>query len=92
MQPGLGGWDHEEECTEAAPGTCDRVRELLRRQNTEPIKLLALGNYAPGCPMSLCTGCRSHANELLHKGRKKIWDELPGFFELPPWSELKNDL
>jgi hypothetical protein len=54
--------------------------------------LLALCEFAPGSPKSLCTGCRSHAKELLQKGRKKIWDELPGFFDLPPWSELKNDL
>ncbi|KAJ7935062.1 hypothetical protein B0H13DRAFT_2262236 [Mycena leptocephala] len=32
------------------------------------------------------------AIDLIVAGRKKIWDELPGFFDLPPWSELKNDL
>jgi hypothetical protein len=92
LQAGLG-FDYEEQCTEGlGRGPCNRVREGLLRKNTKCIMLLALCEFAPGSPKSLCTACRSHAKELLQKGRKKIWDELPGFFDLPPWSELKNDL
>jgi hypothetical protein len=41
---------------------------------------------------SFCAACAQHMEEYVAAGRRKIWDELPGFFDLPPWSELKNDL
>ncbi|KAJ7502966.1 hypothetical protein B0H11DRAFT_1987207 [Mycena galericulata] len=40
----------------------------------------------------LCEMCWQHIKESMIAGRKKMWDELPGFLDLPAWSELKNDL
>ncbi|KAJ7772110.1 hypothetical protein DFH07DRAFT_734473 [Mycena maculata] len=42
--------------------------------------------------VGLCERCRHRAQESMASGRKKMWDELPSFFTLPAWSELKNDL
>jgi hypothetical protein len=39
-----------------------------------------------------CPACKHKINELNTAGRQKTWDELPSFFDLPPWNELKNDL
>jgi hypothetical protein len=67
------------------------MRDALFRRNTKTFELLALSTFA-GQGKNLCDGCRNHAIILTTAGRKKVWTELPGFFELPPWSELKNDL
>ncbi|KAJ6519038.1 hypothetical protein C8R45DRAFT_918130 [Mycena sanguinolenta] len=40
----------------------------------------------------LCAACARHAKDSIAAGRKKIWQELPKMFDLPPWSELKNGL
>ncbi|KAJ7177496.1 hypothetical protein C8R43DRAFT_872384 [Mycena crocata] len=37
---------------------------------------------------TLCNPCKRHMED----GREKIWENLPTFFGLPPWNELKNDL
>jgi hypothetical protein len=37
-----------------------------------------------------CFACARHTTESIDAGRKKMWDELPKFFDLPPWGELKN--
>ncbi|KAJ6456125.1 hypothetical protein C8R45DRAFT_1034982 [Mycena sanguinolenta] len=39
-----------------------------------------------------CDSCTPHIHDCMAAGRKKIWEELPGIFDLPPWSELKNDM
>ncbi|KAJ7200045.1 hypothetical protein B0H12DRAFT_554556 [Mycena haematopus] len=38
-----------------------------------------------------CPTCKQHAISSISTGRKKMWEELPGMFDLPPWSDLKND-
>ncbi|KAJ6519047.1 hypothetical protein C8R45DRAFT_885299 [Mycena sanguinolenta] len=40
----------------------------------------------------LCAVCSQHVTESMTAGRKKIWEELPLMFDLPPWDQLKNDL
>ncbi|KAJ7188685.1 hypothetical protein C8R46DRAFT_1055489 [Mycena filopes] len=39
-----------------------------------------------------CNACSSDITEMNTAGRKRMWDELPGFFGLPAWGELKNEL
>ncbi|KAF7315166.1 BTB domain-containing protein [Mycena indigotica] len=39
----------------------------------------------------LCSICLEEASEVLEAGRQKGWEDLPSFFDLPPWSELKRD-
>ncbi|KAJ6593500.1 hypothetical protein B0H19DRAFT_1365572 [Mycena capillaripes] len=86
-----GVWAHDEDCTNTS-GRCTSIREALLIKCTEVVQLRALGQFAPERPRGLCIGCRQHANDLVSAGRKKIWDELPCFFGLLPWDELKNDL
>ncbi|KAJ7231896.1 hypothetical protein B0H12DRAFT_1239794 [Mycena haematopus] len=39
-----------------------------------------------------CPTCKQHAISSISAGRKKMWEELPEIFDLPPWSDLKNDV
>jgi len=41
---------------------------------------------------TVCGPCSKHIEQSMVAGRKKIWEDLPSFFDLPPWSELKNEL
>ncbi|KAJ7865674.1 hypothetical protein B0H13DRAFT_1074711 [Mycena leptocephala] len=38
----------------------------------------------------LCPACARQAVPAMRAGRTKMWEALPSFFDLPPWSELKN--
>ncbi|KAJ7160757.1 hypothetical protein C8R46DRAFT_1000638 [Mycena filopes] len=40
----------------------------------------------------VCFSCHFHYATILREARKKLWDDLPDFFGLPPWNELKNDI
>ncbi|KAJ7928413.1 hypothetical protein B0H13DRAFT_1967140 [Mycena leptocephala] len=96
FQPGytfgwLRSWESDAQFACTGTSSCSRMRDALFRRNTKTFELLALSTFA-GQGKNLCDGCRNHAIILTTTGRKKVWTELPGFFELPPWSELKNDL
>ncbi|KAJ7794279.1 hypothetical protein B0H14DRAFT_2923441 [Mycena olivaceomarginata] len=39
---------------------------------------------------SLCDVCAELAETTITTGRAKMWENLPSFFDLHPWSELKN--
>ncbi|KAJ6551381.1 hypothetical protein B0H19DRAFT_1236564 [Mycena capillaripes] len=39
-----------------------------------------------------CNACMRQHRVIIAEERKKLWDDLPGFFGLPPWNELKNDI
>ncbi|KAF7315165.1 BTB domain-containing protein [Mycena indigotica] len=38
-----------------------------------------------------CASCREGVVATIKAGRTKGWEDLPGFFDLAPWSELKNE-
>jgi len=40
----------------------------------------------------LCSTCQRHHLQVMAEARKKLWQDLPSFFDLPPWAELKDDL
>ncbi|KAJ7147773.1 hypothetical protein B0H12DRAFT_1247043 [Mycena haematopus] len=42
--------------------------------------------------LKFCDACRRHTTESIAAGRKKLWDELPAIFDLPPWDESKNNI
>ncbi|KAF5336573.1 hypothetical protein D9611_006491 [Ephemerocybe angulata] len=46
----------------------------------------------PDLPFSkiLCSSCFEAANTCANMGREKLWEELPSYFELPDWEELKR--
>lgn len=40
----------------------------------------------------LCQTCLVHFKESIIKGRRDFWDKLPGYFGLPEWVELGEDV
>ncbi|KAJ7496923.1 hypothetical protein FB451DRAFT_1386270 [Mycena latifolia] len=83
----LRRWDYDDDCTDLS--RCTRGREDIFRQLLDDGHLRTFGAFA--IKNVLCFECRRHASESIAAGRKKMWEDLPGFFDLPPWNELKND-
>ncbi|KAJ6589884.1 hypothetical protein DFH09DRAFT_1027021 [Mycena vulgaris] len=89
------GW-LQEEATASETNECTNVTRCNKWRNKNltmlllSSRLLALGT--PDKLGSLCDACKKQAGESTLSGRRKIWEELPTFFDLPPWSELKNEL
>ncbi|KAJ6514919.1 hypothetical protein C8R47DRAFT_961428 [Mycena vitilis] len=42
--------------------------------------------------VGFCPLCGQYARESYETGRKKLWEDLPSFFDLPAWDQLKDDL
>ncbi|KAJ6593488.1 hypothetical protein B0H19DRAFT_919873 [Mycena capillaripes] len=85
----LCSWD-DENCTDFLK--CARVHTKALRQYHASLSVWALTPSTPGHGHGqLCASCQQQRQELFVAGREKVWEELPGFFELPPWSELTND-
>ncbi|KAF8183808.1 hypothetical protein K438DRAFT_1838651 [Mycena galopus ATCC 62051] len=40
----------------------------------------------------LCDACALRHTEIMAQGRKKLWENLSSFFDLPPWAELQHNL
>ncbi|KAL1718716.1 hypothetical protein EV715DRAFT_200573 [Schizophyllum commune] len=38
----------------------------------------------------MCPSCQEKSESVHNKGRRKFWEDLPSFFGLSPWGELKN--
>ncbi|KAJ7319061.1 hypothetical protein DFH08DRAFT_713983 [Mycena albidolilacea] len=55
-------------------------------------KAKALAPFTLISVTQLCPVCLSHHQEVMAEVREDIWEELPSFFGLPPWGELKNDI
>ncbi|KAJ7809055.1 hypothetical protein B0H14DRAFT_2867809 [Mycena olivaceomarginata] len=70
---------------------CRTVQESLLKVFLDDNAIRAL-EAPPSTLPNFCAACTRRIIESMDAGRKKIWEELPGFFELPPWSELKNDM
>ncbi|KAJ7350461.1 hypothetical protein DFH08DRAFT_695648 [Mycena albidolilacea] len=85
----LRGWDGTA-CVGPA-GQCARIREILSHKYLDTVTVRAFQKLKDGTLEHFCLGCRSRISELQEAGRKKMWEELPGYFGLPPWEELKNN-
>ncbi|KAF7370389.1 BTB domain-containing protein [Mycena sanguinolenta] len=96
MQEGYTfGWTREAsgDCTELE--LCRLARERLPRAFSDKPFLDAFSTASPDClapEYKLCRACTRHAIESMAAGRRKMWEELPAIFDLPPWGELKNDI
>ncbi|KAJ7125131.1 hypothetical protein C8R44DRAFT_914756, partial [Mycena epipterygia] len=79
-------------CTTIAQ--CNRRRDATFRSFLLDPKLFALRTFNPMKDWrdKMCFHCRQQAQQSITAGRIKMWEELPGFFDLPPWTELKNEL
>jgi hypothetical protein len=49
-----------------------------------------LGPWDQESKTPLCKPCFDSLNVAYEKARQKLWDDLPSFFGLPPWEELKD--
>ncbi|KAJ7642779.1 hypothetical protein DFH06DRAFT_1477492 [Mycena polygramma] len=86
----LVSWDYREDC--ALPRICAANREHMLQISVELHQPQALDIGGELWDRMFCPECLRHMEKRIDAGRKKMWEELPSFFDLPPWSELKNDL
>jgi hypothetical protein len=84
-------WDFDDDCTDLP--RCRAVREAILNWYLEDTMIGALEqpNEIGGNLFELCGAC-AHARESTAVGRQKMCEELPEFFDLSPWNELKNDV
>ncbi|KAJ6519077.1 hypothetical protein C8R45DRAFT_1085135 [Mycena sanguinolenta] len=86
------GWTRElggsDTCTDSMK--CCAMRENCPRAFLDTTLIGALLTWK-ALSAELCPACTRHAKEAMDAGRSKMWDDLPGIFDLPPWTELKND-
>ncbi|KAJ7188686.1 hypothetical protein C8R46DRAFT_1341379 [Mycena filopes] len=84
----LHKWDYDEDCID--PSKCTRTRAnalqnyLYGRGNVWALTTTRQDTH-------LCAACSVHCKESIEMGKERVWAELPAFFDLPPWAELKND-
>lgn len=94
FQPGysygwLRKWEYDfSEC--ANPASCAEARSARLHLYMDCVPPWIL-NRNPLDQRVWCSTCYRHVTESTLAGRKKLWEDLPKFFDLPPWSELKND-
>ncbi|KAJ7188666.1 hypothetical protein C8R46DRAFT_979878 [Mycena filopes] len=93
-QPGytigwLRCWDGPtEDCL--TPSACAGVRSLAIERYMSEVGIWAL--VPDFLNKAQCKQCLHHIEASVAAGRKRTWDELPSFFDLLAWDELKNDL
>ncbi|KAJ7145835.1 hypothetical protein C8R44DRAFT_972818 [Mycena epipterygia] len=85
----LSSDDCAEGCTDAL--TCARMKKNFLRSGLMHGKLLVLMKMGPES-RRFCAACDLHYVKLMAEARQELWDKLPSFFNLPPWTELKNDV
>ncbi|KAJ7169110.1 hypothetical protein C8R43DRAFT_945073 [Mycena crocata] len=81
-------WEYDRDCNNSTE--CVKFRAKSLRKYMQKKTFFALQSVWKGT--SLCGACRNHMQEAMAAGREKIWEELPGLFDLPPWDESKDNL
>ncbi|KAJ7039021.1 hypothetical protein C8F04DRAFT_1086844 [Mycena alexandri] len=72
---------------------CVELREKCLRTYLDAVTTLkGLMKFRLTSNTELCAACAQDIPKSNAAGRRRMWDELPGFFDLPPWGELKNEL
>ncbi|KAJ7647762.1 hypothetical protein FB45DRAFT_894359 [Roridomyces roridus] len=77
-------------CTTLAKCNLQRAEHLTKY--LDDLRLRALAPVHALAELPGCTTCQKSAKEAMEAGRQRVWEQLPSYFDLPPWSELKNDL
>ncbi|KAK7055120.1 BTB domain-containing protein [Favolaschia claudopus] len=80
-----------EDCTTASDNLCGLAKRDLFRNN------VALGHTLIPFRLAdkqkhLCDACNRRHVQVMAEARKKLWEELPRFFKLAPWAELKDNI
>ncbi|KAJ7654490.1 hypothetical protein DFH06DRAFT_1202591 [Mycena polygramma] len=86
----LSTWDYQADCVTVQ--LCAKRREKILQKILQSRKAHAFDVGEQQWEHSFCDQCFGHLETRIAAGRKKMWEELPSFFDLPPWNELKNDL
>ncbi|KAF7356410.1 BTB domain-containing protein [Mycena venus] len=86
LQPGYTlGWARKwefDDCT--SHPRCRVLREAILIRQSDDAAIHALTPLSWFRRLSFCATCALHVADSVKAGRKKMWDELPGFFDLPP--------
>ncbi|KAJ6545093.1 hypothetical protein DFH09DRAFT_927880 [Mycena vulgaris] len=79
-------------CTD--PSACRRKKTSFAHKHVVKGSILAFPSvdFLDSGPLKLCEVCLQDAKPKMIAGCQEMWQLLPTFFELPPWSELKDDL
>jgi hypothetical protein len=82
---------HVTRCTNRGDSTCNTGRlnfaslMAIRDSDQDPLKKsIDWDKYSN----FVCNVCFTFSKESFETARRKLWEELPGFFDLPTWSEL----
>ncbi|KAF8216636.1 hypothetical protein K438DRAFT_1703693 [Mycena galopus ATCC 62051] len=94
MQPGhtlgwLWEWEYDADCYTRSK--CHAYRKVLIQKYFQFVGVRAFGPVEKMKPR-FCHPCFHHIEELMNMAQRKMWEDLPAFFDLPPWGELKNYL
>ncbi|KAF7362247.1 BTB domain-containing protein [Mycena venus] len=96
LQPGYSigwyrSWKPGHDCT---GGQCTTLIDARLRDHLNRPLMRALAKFHLNSSLNnnWCATCKQNIHKLNVAARKKTWDELPVFFDLPPWNELTNDL
>ncbi|KAJ7809060.1 hypothetical protein B0H14DRAFT_3760210 [Mycena olivaceomarginata] len=94
FQPGYTfGWARQwvfDDCDDVS--RCRALREDIQRMHLDGAHIRVLARSSHFLSHTRCFPCTRHITESIDRGRKKTWDKLPKFFDLPPWGELKNNI
>ncbi|KAJ7018337.1 hypothetical protein C8F04DRAFT_1151872 [Mycena alexandri] len=82
------GWDFDG-C--ANPPACGYIRTAIVEGYSIHAGLLVFPKELSYIYKHLCPPCCQQLKAAMLAGFKKMWEELPGAFDLPAWNELKND-
>ncbi|KAJ7496895.1 hypothetical protein FB451DRAFT_1209150 [Mycena latifolia] len=76
------------------PALCNGLRDQLCDRFLTVPRLWAIPDPSSmrAWRVCFCASCALYVEKALAAGRIRMWDALPGIFDLPPWNELKNDL
>ncbi|KAF7370404.1 BTB domain-containing protein [Mycena sanguinolenta] len=95
FEPGYTfGWLRKWDFTDCpSPTTCRSRRETELGGFMRDYRIWAANRiFLTWDNWKLCAACSRHAPGSVTAGGKKIWQELPEIFGLPPWDQLENDL
>ncbi|KAJ6456124.1 hypothetical protein C8R45DRAFT_914207 [Mycena sanguinolenta] len=102
LQPGYTlGWARNWEFVNCAdPARCSASQKIILSFFLDDVRPHVAGLMLPTALLlqrdfalpKFCDSCNQGISESMVGGRKRMWDELPGIFDLPPWSELKNEI
>ncbi|KAF8201184.1 hypothetical protein K438DRAFT_1821537 [Mycena galopus ATCC 62051] len=69
---------------------CTRRKKLILQRLIQ--KAVSVAPFLLAKERGLCLSCLIAHSQVMTEARKEIWKNLPSFFDLPPWNELKNDI